>query len=221
MRLTGELNEGSFVLLILSAGMPRSGSTWLYNVIRILITDSGLYSNRIRPGWVEDLAEENQFSDALVKLHEYDKKLAAKADFIFYSFRDIRDALASAKRKFGRQPTLEHVDFLVEEHSKWILIAQYSMKYEDMLTSPQLIINAVATILGIKDYSVEALMEELNSLSYQSYGERNGTYNSLNLFHKDHITSGKISDYQDELSSSLVQQINDRHQVWFEDNGYL
>lgn len=28
-------------IVIFAAGMPRSGSTWLYNVIRIMLTNSG------------------------------------------------------------------------------------------------------------------------------------------------------------------------------------
>ena len=77
------------VHLILSAGMPRSGSTWLYNVIRLLISNSPQSVENFISGWVNDFDNVYDLKKAsydkyiLIKIHNYDEALVNQADYIF------------------------------------------------------------------------------------------------------------------------------------------
>ena len=43
--------------LILSAGIPRSGSTWLYNAARLLLSAGG--QDSLEAAWIEDYDRES------------------------------------------------------------------------------------------------------------------------------------------------------------------
>ncbi len=69
--------------LILSAGMPRSGSTWLYNAMRIMLkSDIGI---DLGAGWIQDIEKFKDHDTILLKLHSYIPHLASKATFVAYS----------------------------------------------------------------------------------------------------------------------------------------
>ena len=93
--------------IILSAGMPRSGSTWLYNAARLLLISSSSVGNNLSSGWIEDLGTLSKKEVMLIKIHDLPKFLSKKSQIILYSYRDLRDALASSKRKFGNEPSMD------------------------------------------------------------------------------------------------------------------
>jgi hypothetical protein len=47
--------ESNKRIIIFSAGMQRSGSTWLYNAARLLLTNSPLTREITSYGWIGDL----------------------------------------------------------------------------------------------------------------------------------------------------------------------
>jgi len=207
-------------MLIISAGMNRSASTWLYNVIRLLIQESASYSNNFRVGWVDDVLEYVDYESVLLKVHQYDDELAKKADFIFYSYRDLRDVLASLKRKFNNNPTLERANLLVETDRLWRNQACYNMRYEDFLHSELEEIKCIASALDISDVEPKLILKKLELLSYDSKGSRNDLYHNDNLFHQGHITDGRIGSWDGELDIEFVKELVDKHKYWFESNSY-
>src|SRR5262245_15346631 len=92
------LRKGKFLLdvhrtarrsaLVLSAGMPRSGSTWLFNAARLLLRQT-VAPDELGSGWVGDWARLPKRPWLLLKVHEYDAFLARRARAILYSYRDV------------------------------------------------------------------------------------------------------------------------------------
>src|SRR5210317_631864 len=102
--------------LILAAGMQRSASTWLYNAARLVLTSSPSVAEKFSCGWIGDWQQIPKQNYMLIKIHEFNKSLADQSKYILYSFRDIRDVIASGMRKFGWIPSLEVADNLINQH---------------------------------------------------------------------------------------------------------
>lgn len=104
--------------LILAASMPRSASTWLYNVARLLIARLPEAKDQFSCGWVGDWQAIPKKPYMPIKIHDYHQGFADASRLVLYSYRDIRDALASVKRKFDRQPSLALADHWIAQDEK-------------------------------------------------------------------------------------------------------
>lgn len=217
--------------LITSAGMPRSASTWMYNVIRMLIASQPDLASDFSFGWIGDWKKIPKKRHILIKAHNFDPDLVKVSKVIFYSYRDIRDAIASQQRKFGGVASLIWADQFIESHEKWIKAANFSMKYESMLQKKEdIVLNISKTLEASQIYSRDSnviavkitdIIGEIERLNFDSEGEKNSNnYNENNLFHKNHITDGRYGAYKDDLSQELISQITDKYRWWLEEYNY-
>ena len=131
---------------ILVCGMPRSMTTWAFNVIRELIEEP-----RPRSLWIEpDSAGEADFAstrDAVLgKSHHFSQALADAADVVIYSYRDIRTAAVSARRKFGSECTREELEGWLRNESAWLARADLVLRYEDAARDP---LGAIAQLRAV------------------------------------------------------------------------
>ena len=78
---------------IICAGMYRSGSTWLFNVVRHIFL-----SNQINPqsGYMRNIDSEDKRSVHIIKIHPYQSDIIYGDVVIFTSVRDLRDVASSA-----------------------------------------------------------------------------------------------------------------------------
>lgn len=207
--------------IILSAGMPRSGSTWLFNAVRLLLLKTG-YS--IIAKWIDDFNESDLsgVDIGLIKIHEFDSDWISRADFIVYSYRDIRDAIASAERKFSRKPSLEYAKHLVENDYKWKKITHFVLKYESLLVEKESIIKDLSKTLNIavNEHRIKNILDELDRISYYDPGSKNDKYHLVNLLHTNHITNGAYGTWKNQLDEHLIFNIEKHCYQWFEDFGY-
>jgi hypothetical protein len=201
--------EGS--TLILAAGMSRSASTWLYNAARLLLCSSPEIAKSFSCGWVGDLQIIPKKRFMLIKLHGYDRLLINQAASIVYSYRDIRDSLASGQRKYGHAPTMERADRLVEQHKLWSGVAEFSMRYEDMLSDKVSVVEQLAQTLDVKNYDSTAIVEEIEQLDYTSEGPKNRNYHEVNLLHDGHLTDGRNGAWKSSGNESLYREIEKKH----------
>lgn len=202
--------------------MNRSGSTWLYNVLRVILSDFCVKESwKFNSGWIEDieLIDSDESVD-LIKLHKFDCSLAARADFIFYSFRDIRDVLASLKRKFNSEPSVKKAEFLLKEDKDWKGVSDYSMRYEDMLADPEKVVLQVSQALNVACNQPEKILDNIKGLSYESEGKKNHLYNKVNLFHAGHITNGGTHTWENDVPKSVIDEIEKRFSHWLKENHY-
>jgi len=206
--------------LILSAGMTRSGSTWLYNAIRIVLSHDPTIKDDLAFGWVGDWNDLPERKHTLIKVHEFDGQLVDRAKFIFYSYRDIRDSIASSFRKFGTEPSVKLADHYIRMYEQWTSVANMVVPYEDIVSKKQEIICNLGKMLGVTSFNASAIQHQINNMCYEGDGNKNDVYNYVNLFHKGHITDGGHGTWANFIDSDLVKQIEVFHREWFERCGY-
>lgn len=207
------------VRLILSAGMQRSGSTWLYNVARFVL-EQNLGGEDFWSGWIEDRPPGIAKKAILVKMHNFDADQVAAAHVILYCYRDIRDVLASAYRTWGIPPSLDMADALVDQFNHWMPAQNCLVRYDEMMSRPDLAIKRIAAALG-HEVDVPEVKRQLAGLSYDSPGPRSKEHHLVNLFHPNHITDGRHETWHGCVAPELVAAIEHRHAEWFSRHGYL
>lgn len=208
------------IRLFLSAGMPRSGSTWFYNAARLILCSHPAIRDRFSGGWIGDIARLPRQPYMLIKLHEFTPQLVSQAQCVLYSFRDPRDVLASAARMFGRPASLADAEHLLAQDALWRQHARLCLCYETMLAEPRATVAAMAAALEIEGIDPQALVTELADMSHQSPGGVANQPHPVNLYHRDHITDGRHGSWQDLVPASLAETLVERHRDWFVTHGY-
>ena len=130
---------------ILVCGMPRSMTTWTFNVVQKLLRDPPLTL------WIEpNSPREADFAAhagvTLAKCHHYSDLLAEAASVILYSYRDIRMAAVSVRRMFRTPYSSKQVQSWIETGNRWMTIAHLVSRYETDAADPTA---AVVRIRGV------------------------------------------------------------------------
>ncbi|MEQ9548690.1 MAG: hypothetical protein RIM23_03580 [Coleofasciculus sp. G3-WIS-01] len=208
--------------LFVAAGMMRSGSTWLYNATRLVLCSSPTIKNNFSCGWSRDWKykkiPEKEYT--LIKIHDFNEMIVNQAHFILYSYRDIRDVLASNLRTFTTPPSIEFADSLIQTHEKWINVADLVVPYDRILNQKNTVIEELARRCEVGSVDASAIVEEINNLSYESEGERDDIHHKTNLFHSNHITDGSNGYWVNYLDKNLVEEIERKYRDWFEKYEY-
>eukprot|EP00210_Caulerpa_lentillifera_P006708 g6410.t1 len=201
--------------LILSAGMDRSGSTWQFNVLRLLmgnLTD-------VVSGWKLDKKNFTEHKYAIVKAHSYvplANDTAWTKVLTFTSHRDIRDVCASQYRLYNQTPCVE-IEKYIKSHIKLSNISVYDMAYEKFLHNQEEAVISMAEALtnhlpgyqwNEDLYTVNQIVKTVNlQAKEQSKDERQNNetfkqkdwismYNKTTHFHIGHITDGKWGSFK-------------------------
>ena len=200
---------------IVCAGMKRSGSTWLYNVVRLACANEGVT-------WAgfEDTFNPTRCEHRVVKTHKFAIEWVFGADKVFGSIRDLRDVAASAVRRGLVGPTPESVirwllKTAVDEHEAWEGYCDLIVRYEDMVADKAKAAAGVLDALGIKA-DVELLVKNVASLP------KPGTKaaNPITLLHHNHFTDGGTGTWDKTLSAEIVHAIEAVFGEWMEKRGY-
>lgn len=204
--------------------MPRSASTWLYNAVRLLSEQAG---GEVSAGWIEDLCAKAPpaCEDLIVKIHTADPKLAAQANFIFTSRRDLRDVGASI-RDMGWAKSdkgiLRQVAKARRAHGFWSARADLDLDYRDMLTKPFELIGRIAAVLRIPvdAAAVGEIDSVLNGLAADP-SRMTEQHDALTLMHATHRFDGRAGSWRDRLSREAARRIEEEHRDWLSAFGYL
>jgi hypothetical protein len=204
---------------ILVAGMRHSGSTALFNIIRLALERNEMnfvagYSEKI----VVDELDFNQTELALLKTHELRDDILQRATFIFTTKRDLRNTVASAvRRKF---PTLEKVGGATEYakynrsiYEQWSNKSNFEFCYEEFITQPLSVIQKVLSVIGLHKVDSVSIYNQLMNLPTDQY--------SKTLLSPIHITDpARERNYLDTLTDKEIQVIDSQHAGWLQQNGY-
>ncbi len=204
-----------FSNLIFSAGMPRSGSTLMYNIIRQILMQH--YDGTLSSGWVEEIFDLPQADTFLIKAHNLDKFQLIRANCIFYSYRDMRDALVSLSRKFGCQPSLEIARKWIEQYKIAEKHAQMMVRYEDMVMDIPTTVHAIAQHLQIQ-IDVSRVIASLPVMDAQDVID--GQYSKVTLLHRNHATGTICGEWRTVLDKKLQKQLASEFSDWFQLNRY-
>ncbi len=200
--------------LLLSAGMPRSGSTLLFNIVREVAIGSwpGLSS-----GWYGDLGEMPKGEAYLVKVHALTRLLRWRMSYGFYSFRDIRTAALSAWRRFELPITTEEMRVWVEEYKKAKHLCDSVFRYEDLVASPARCAEQIASAMNLHIDGQEIAQKVIALGKSETEGDE---YTKETLFYPGHGTGTGENEWRTHLPSSLQREINREFRWWFEECGY-
>lgn len=204
-----------FSNLIFSAGMPRSGSTLMYNIVRQILIQGN--AGTLSSGWIEELFDLPQANFFLIKSHNLDRFQLVRANHIFYSYRDIRDALVSLSRKFDCQPSLEIARTWIEQYKIAKKHARMMIRYEDMVSDIPATVNSIARHLKMQ-IDVNKIVLSLPEMSGQNVVE--GQYSKVTLLHKNHATGTVSGEWRTVLDPKLQGQIMSEFSDWFQMNRY-
>lgn len=203
--------------LVVSAGMPRSGSTLLFNILREIL--SSKWASQVSAGWVGDIFELPKGSVYLIKVHDFSPYFQARAVHSFYTYRDVRVAAVSGMKKFGQVPSVASIrqnlnQYLVAKRSCDLVI-----KYEDLVSNPDLFVQQIARILDVS-VDVDDIVKKTFYLQPPKEQEVKGAYSMKTLLHKHHFTHTRDDQWRDLLPERIQNDISAEFTWWFEECGY-
>ena len=231
--------------LVFCSGMPRSGSTWSYNVCRLLLTETFGEEN-VERVYREAADAERYLTQIngsqkvhLLKLH-YPGQTAmqfvteGKAKNI-YTLRDPLDALASFKEVFGDpvQSAAKRIRHSLEAADRFRRESDtLFVSFDQILGSPQDQIERLARYLGVSiDDDAVSRLHGATSLGKvkeitQTMGSQPNTkllragkslYDPETLYHVQHATKADTRDWHAELTEEEVSAAHDILGPWIDD----
>ncbi|MCJ2047474.1 hypothetical protein MKK58_23460 [Methylobacterium sp. J-078] len=198
--------------IILTAGANRSGSTWLYNVVRL-----GLPS--VIVGWVDDLPSSSDDHDTLVKLHEPHEGWAQRADIVLTCHRDLRDVFVSL-RGMGWVTDAKAVETSIavrSNHEYWSSRATLDLPYARIVTEPLAVVREVLDAIN-SSADAEEIARAVETIHVPA---ASGAFDATTLLHGGHRQSGVVGRYEQELDPDIADAIVAANAVWMADHGYL
>jgi len=200
--------------LVLAAGMPRSGSTMLFNIVRLCLEQN--YPGQLSAGWIGEIHRLPPAPVWLLKVHTVPRLLAWRANAIFCSFRDVRDALVSAQRKFGAEPSLERCREYVREDQAARAYADCRLRYEELTAQPESAIEQVGRALAVP----VDVAQVLRQLPHPDARAPASGYDRTTLLHPNHATRTVAGDWRQVLPPELQVRIAEEFADWLRANGY-
>jgi hypothetical protein len=94
------------------------------------------------------------------------------------------------------------------------------MKYEDMMNDKAFVCQKISEILSVRDVDIGVVLSSLESVNYDAEGVKNKKYNLENLYHKNHITDGRVGSWVKYLEEGFVRILEEQYESWFLENGY-
>jgi hypothetical protein len=218
-------------MLVLCNGMPRSASTWSYNVVMALLRGTG---EEIHGGYDENLHRflrtlPPSALHAAVKLHSLDGAGIGLAQLhaakVVYTWRDLADAIASYMTMFGldfdRTLALMSSSLDLYQHHK--RNGALILGYEAILRHAAESVASIAAYLGIatpydriaaiaEANSLAKTREKVNEIGSLDYGERlirhEGTaYDPETLLNFAHIRDGGTGYGASRLNQTQLRRV--------------
>jgi hypothetical protein len=191
--------------VIVTAGMIRSGSTWLYNAVRSLA--DGQFE---AAGWHADLPERD--GKYLLKIHEPSEVWAARARMILTTRRDLRDVAASLIAMNWNADVTGAIDAAVAAHAWWAERSALELPYEQIVGSPISALEALAGPLGVTvaEHGLRDVAHALDTMRDPT----SESYDKTTLLHPGHRTDGRIGRWRFDLPATILDHIMAKHGDW-------
>lgn len=228
--------------LVLTTGVFRSGSTWIFNAVRLLASLAG---NRVRSGFREDLCEEeiggrNEACITVLKAHNPSKRLlemiAASGGRTILTVRDPRDCVCSFMAAFRRDfPwALRRVTASCDGALKAVEFSRpHTFRYEAGFMDDRATLADVSDYIGIpnvmsnidcvfSELKRESVRSKIASLTNEGVIDQSipRTHDPVSHWHPNHIGDGKIGKYQHLLTDEQTRIVEDRNRAFLDMFGY-
>lgn len=203
---------------IICAGIPRSGSTRLYSILRLGL-EQNFPLNEISSQWEAAFKVGDHHN--LLKIHNFSKKWLDWSDFVFTTKRDLRYIAASAidLMPAGTYKTPESLvqmckDILIM-YDSWNEHSDYELVYEDFYKNETKIVDDIFKVLNLK-VDIEKLLFELKEIK-----NSNLNFDHTTLMHKNHISKNTGLHYTKRLSKEQYEIIEKEFKDWLICNKYI
>jgi hypothetical protein len=173
---------------ILVAGIPRSGSLRLFNILRLGLQQ--VYpKDQIHFGYEKKFVPNPNKQVNLNKMHDCLDDKRDWADFVFTTRRDLRYILASGmdfgmlKRNLSEYEIVDFLNDVVEKHTYWSVSTDFEIPYEKFEDNKKEFISNIFSILGLM-IDVDQILMDMDALK-QRYVNRD---RHLEYFSPRHIS---------------------------------
>lgn len=222
-------------MIVAIAGMPRSASTFSFNIVRELLGTTGnvaaISDNTLNPKLAEGA------DHLIIKTHNPDQPLmeliAGKKIPCLCTYRKPEDAIASWVRIFGG--TVESATAIIESWLEWhvkIHDKVLNLSYEQIETNQLDIITQIQRyLMGREDlspaeklntiYQKSVLKEQTDALQKNDDTTDIGFsyYDNKTFFHRKHISSIRSIAAENEFSPSQISTIRNHLIEYIDSNG--
>lgn len=221
--------------VVICAGPERSGSTWLYNAIRLLhlkakVPCDSYWLSRLSRENLEERLRAKPAAVVLVKTHEWFEHypdFIHMAKHVFLTHRDLRGVVASYRRvKWG----LAIPDAYVAEHWEWVKRCSLDLSYEQIMRNALVPLKAIAERLNfnLTQEQFEEVHEDLQELKRSHCGNAVCQVTKLWPDHRSHETEelqGKGDSSNEQLNElkdpEYAQVLNSRFKEYQRFYGYI
>lgn len=209
---------------VLCGGMIRSGSTWQFNLVRLLLEESPCSS---WSGWRDYIEDSNQVDLRIVKTHHIEDVERLHADTILTCHRDIRDVAGSLVRMGWCRPDWEEMRPVLDGYfaacDLWQPVAHHQFVFEEMMHDPLAEVRQTGLALNkaVADVEASALLERVNALVPKSDRPAGnfGSYDLVTQLHDGHV--GQMHrQARSYLPDVLIALINDQYGDRLRAQGY-
>lgn len=214
---------------ILICGMPRSMTTWIFNAVREILAEQ-----QLEAVWIDldDPTAEAGFlaaqGDVIAKCHHFSETLAEAADCVIYSYRDIRTAAVSAHRKFALDCDSSELNAWVQAGRAWKLVADASLRYEQIERDPINAMQYLRAVLGKKYGAVkltrennEVLLSRIDARFVQQQTAQGGGYDAQTMILPAHRTFQPAPDDLNAAEKALYLRIERDFAPWLAEHFYM
>ncbi len=205
---------------IVAAGIPRSGSTRLYNIIRLGMLQF-FDKDQINAGWINSYSHKDGKHN-IVKVHDYDPMWLDYGKHIFTTKRDIRYIASSAyeHKPYDRftkpEQLVASMHNVLKTYNLWKGVSDYEVVYEDFPTKKEEIVRDIFKVIGLP-VNVSKVLDELSKI-----GNSKNHFNEdgESLMHIQHFSPNTHLNYRDRLPPDFVELIDRTFSCWVVENGY-
>jgi len=175
--------------MILIAGPYRTGSTWLFNAVRLTL----IHANReVYGASIHRYDPQRKEHNHIIKLVKYDPRLAQSATHVFTSFRNVYDTIDSMRRRaviaepgFINETLHQNITDHILHLLNWEKHSNFRLWFPDIYDRPEWVIKQIAHHLNVKA-DPRAVNTAINNLTIPETG-----YDPVSLLHAGHITKPK------------------------------
>lgn len=236
-------------MLIICAGMPRSGSTVQYQIVCEIVESLGL---GMTMGWVEvpnqellDSLENVAFRKdkfLVIKSHNYSNQVKTLVEVgkvkVVYVYRDLRDVAVSLANKFSKstENAISRLSIQLNNYYLWtgidkIMVSRYESMTNNLYDEVLKIANylevavsndlarSISSKLDINEQKQRIKKLEQNSSSVIK-SSGNDVYDPVSQLHNNHINSGKWGQWKESLLKEQIEYIESLAFSWFVDRDY-
>jgi hypothetical protein len=190
--------------VIIVAGISRSGSTWLYNAARLLLTAAG---QTPYAAWIRDLDPQDETPVRLIKAHT-PAEVTFLFDIVLTTHRPFEDCLASLVRIGWLKPEAEAIRkrYAVQKslYDYWAAKSALELPYAQIIGEPETALARLAAALDLpadpaRDHEVAAQLAAMQA-------PEGGSYDPKTLLHPrhraatEHDTAGIVEMIREALA---------------------